>query len=49
MRENRNTYGVVVGNCEDKRPRGRPRHPWQDNSKTDLRGKIGEHGLYSSG
>jgi hypothetical protein len=37
MRENRNAYGVVVGNREGKRPRGRPRYSWQGNSKMDLR------------
>jgi len=37
MRENRNSYGVVVGNREDKSPHGRPRHSWQDNSKIDLK------------
>jgi len=37
MRGNRNAYRVVAGNCEGKRPHGRPRHSWQDNSKTDLK------------
>lgn len=36
MRENRNAYGVVIGNREGKRPHGRPWHSWQDNSKMDL-------------
>jgi hypothetical protein len=37
VRENRNAYGVVVGNHEGKRPHGRPRHSRQDNSKMDLK------------
>lgn len=37
MKEKRSAYGVVVGNCEGKRPHGRPRHSWQDNSKMDLK------------
>jgi hypothetical protein len=30
MRENRNTYMLLVGKPEGKRPLGRPRHRWVD-------------------
>ena len=30
MREKRNTYCVMVGKPEGKRPLGRPRHRWED-------------------
>jgi hypothetical protein len=36
-REKRNTYRIVVGKPEGKRPIGRPRHKWEDNIKMDLR------------
>jgi hypothetical protein len=32
-----NTYGILVGNPEGKRPLGRPRCRWVDNIKMDLR------------
>jgi hypothetical protein len=35
--EERNTYGILVGNPEGKRPLGRPRSRWMDNIKMDLR------------
>jgi hypothetical protein len=31
MRENRNTYRLLVGKPEGKRPLGRPRRRWMDN------------------
>jgi hypothetical protein len=31
--EMRNTYGVLAGKPEGKRPLGRPRHRWVDNMK----------------
>jgi hypothetical protein len=31
------TYRVLVGRSERKRPLGRPRRRWEDNSKMDLR------------
>jgi hypothetical protein len=34
--ERRGIYRVVVGKPEGKRPRGRPRHRWEDNIKMDL-------------
>jgi len=36
MGERRGLYGVMVGKPEGKRPLGRPRHRWEDNSKMDL-------------
>jgi len=30
--EQRGTYRVLVGKPEEKRPLGRPRHRWKDNS-----------------
>jgi hypothetical protein len=33
----RNVYRLLVG----KRPLGRPRHEWVDNTKMDLAGRIG--------
>jgi hypothetical protein len=33
---NRNVYRYLVGKPEEKRPLGRPRHGWEDNT-TDLR------------
>jgi hypothetical protein len=35
--EKRDAYRILVGNPEVKRPLGRPRHRWVDNSKIDLR------------
>jgi hypothetical protein len=40
MGENRNTYRLLVGKPEGKRPLGIPRHRWVDNIKMD----IGESG-----
>jgi hypothetical protein len=37
MGEMRNTYSILVGKPEGKRPLGRPRHGWVDNIKMDLR------------
>jgi hypothetical protein len=37
MGEKRKEYGVLVGNPEGKRPLGRPRHKWEDNTKMNLR------------
>jgi hypothetical protein len=36
MGEKRNVYRLLVGKPEGKRPLGRPRHRWIDNSKMDL-------------
>jgi hypothetical protein len=40
MGEKRNTYGLLVGKPEGKRPLGRPRHRWLDNIRMDL-GEVG--------
>jgi hypothetical protein len=37
MGENRNTFRLLVGKPEGKRPLGRSRHRWVDNIKMDLR------------
>ena len=37
MEQSRNTYRVLVGKPESKRPLGRPRRSWEDNIKMDLR------------
>jgi hypothetical protein len=37
MGEKRNAYRVLVGNPEEERTLGRPRHRWVDNIKMDLR------------
>jgi hypothetical protein len=34
--EMRNSYKVLVGKPEGKRPLGRPRHRWERNIKMDL-------------
>jgi hypothetical protein len=43
MGAKRNTYRILVGNPEGKRPLGRPRRRWVDNIKMDLR-EIGWDG-----
>jgi hypothetical protein len=35
--EKRNAYRILMGNLEGKRPLGRPRRRWVDNTKMDLR------------
>jgi hypothetical protein len=40
MREKRNTYWLLVGKPERKRPLGRPRRRWVDNIRKDL-GEVG--------
>jgi hypothetical protein len=39
--EKRNTYRLLIGKPERKRPLGRPRHRWVDTIKMDL-GEIGK-------
>jgi hypothetical protein len=36
MGEERGVYRVLVGKPEEKRPLGRPRYRWEDNSKAEL-------------
>jgi hypothetical protein len=43
MGEGRGVYRVLVGRPEGKRPLGRPRRTWEDNTKMDLR-EIGIDG-----
>jgi hypothetical protein len=40
MGERRNTYKILVGTPEGRRPQGRPRHRWVDNIKMDLREMV---------
>jgi len=40
MEEMRNAYSTLVVKPERKRPRGRPRHRWEDNSRMDLRAVV---------
>jgi hypothetical protein len=35
--EMRNSYTILVGRPEGKRPFGRPRRRWEDNIRVDLR------------
>jgi hypothetical protein len=44
MTENRNSYRILVGKPEGKRPLGRPRREWVNNIKMDLR-EIGCDGV----
>jgi hypothetical protein len=37
MGENGNTYRILVGKPERKRPLGRPRRRWEDNIKMDVK------------
>jgi hypothetical protein len=37
MGEKKNSYRVLMGKPEGKRPLGRPRRGWEDNIKMDLR------------
>jgi hypothetical protein len=36
MGENRNACSILMGTSETKKPRGRTRHRWVDNTKMDL-------------
>jgi hypothetical protein len=40
MGEKRNSYRILVGKPEGKRPLGRPKRRWVDNIKTDLREMV---------
>jgi len=42
--EGRGAYRVLVGKPEGKRPFGRPRYRWEDNSKMDLQ-EVGYGGM----
>jgi hypothetical protein len=45
MGEKRNTYRLLVGKPEGKRPLGRPRRRWVDNITIDL-GEVGWGHVY---
>jgi hypothetical protein len=51
MGEKRNAYRILVGTPEGKKPLGRPKRRWVNNSKTDLReiGLDGSDWINSSG
>ena len=50
MWERRGVYRALVGKPEGKRPLGRPRRRWEDNSKMDLQEvECGGHGLARAG
>jgi hypothetical protein len=38
--EKRNTYRILVGKPEEKRPLGRSRHRWEDNIVTYMDGGV---------
>jgi hypothetical protein len=44
MEEDRGVYSVLVGKPEGKRPLGRPRRGWEDNSRMDLY-EVGDGGM----
>ena len=44
MGDERGAYRVFVGRTEGKRPLGRPRRRWENNTKVDLQ-EIRGHGL----
>jgi len=44
MGKDRGVYRVLVGKPEGKRPLGRPRRRWEDNTKMDLQGVGGGRG-----
>ena len=48
MEQFRNTYRVLVGKPESKRPLGRPRRRWEDNIKIGLREGVCSWRLDSS-
>jgi hypothetical protein len=45
MGEKRNSYRILAGNQEGKRPLGKPRRRWVDSIKLDLRDRMGWYGL----
>jgi hypothetical protein len=44
MGARKTVYSVLLGEPEEKRPLGRPRHKWVDNIKIDLR-EMEWHGM----
>jgi hypothetical protein len=47
--EKRNSYGILVGNSERKRPLGRHTRRWVDATKRVLKKEDGWYEQYSSG
>jgi hypothetical protein len=45
----RNAYRIFVGKPEVKKPLGKPKLRCEDNSKVDLRDRMGWYGLDQSG
>jgi hypothetical protein len=45
MGEVRGAYNILVGRPEERRPLGRPRRRWEENTKMDL-GEIGFEDVY---
>jgi hypothetical protein len=46
MGEKKNSYMILVGKSNGKRPLGIPRHRWEDNNKLNLREMgLGCYGL----
>ena len=45
----RRAYRVLVGIPEGRRPVGRPRHRWEDNTRMDIRKAGSGHGVDRSG
>jgi hypothetical protein len=41
IQEKRNTYRLLMGKPEKKRPLGRPKCKWVDNIKMDLEDRMG--------
>jgi hypothetical protein len=44
MGDIRNSYNILIGKCEGKRPLGKPRRRWEENIKIYLR-EIGSEGV----
>jgi len=49
MRKRIGTYRVLVGKPEEKRPLGRPRRRWEDDSKMDIQEVGCGCGLHQAG
>jgi hypothetical protein len=45
MEEKRNTYRILMGNPEGKRPLGKPRRSFMDNNKWILERSRGKYGM----
>jgi hypothetical protein len=47
--EKRNAYRILLGKPEGKKPLGRPRRRWMDNTELDLLDMMGWYGFDRSG